>query len=106
MPVRSGKARAKTLDFRAGVFEHSSRRRIGNPKIRAKPEGRALHHGNALRFEKRGDKILVIADHFAVRSFLTDRASAGWIDIERAFRRGTVQIFSLVEHRDDKIPPR
>jgi hypothetical protein len=38
---------AKPLDFRAGVFEHISRRRIGNPKIWTKPEGRALHHRHA-----------------------------------------------------------
>src|SRR5438105_7469759 len=31
-PVCSCEARAKTLDFGAGVFERSSRRRIGNPK--------------------------------------------------------------------------
>src|SRR3984893_7157086 len=105
-PVRSGKARAKTLDFRAGVFEHRSRRRIGNPEIRTKPEGRALHHGNAFGFEERGDEILVIADRFAIRSLLADRASAGWIDIKRAFRRGTVQIFGLVEHGDDEVAPR
>jgi hypothetical protein len=43
----SRERRAKPLDFRAGVFEHGGRR-PGNSKIRAKSEGRALHHRHAL----------------------------------------------------------
>src|SRR5882724_272737 len=96
---------AKALDAFAGVFEIGGLGGVGDPERWAKPERRALHHGDALRLQKLGDEILVVADHLAGRRSLADSAGAGRIDVEGAFRPRAIDALGLIEHRDHEVAP-
>src|SRR6202011_2753763 len=94
---------AKALDAFAGVFEIGGLGGVGDPERRAKPERRALHHGDALRLQELGDEILVVADHLAGRRSLADGTGAGRIDVEGALRPRAIDALGLIEHRDHEI---
>ena len=63
-------------------------------------------YGDAFRLQQRRNEIFVRLDFFAFRRLAADRLGERRIDIEGAFRRGTLQIFRLAEHRDDEIAAR
>src|SRR5262245_44084092 len=100
---RLAKIAAKALDALAGVFEVRGLGRIGDAEGRSQAKRRTLHDGDALGFQKLGDKVLVIAEHLAGRRLLADGAGAGRIDIERAFRTRTVDAVGLVQHGHHEV---
>ena len=102
---RSPQLGGELLDLLARLFELLERRRVGDAEVRALAEGGSVHDGDALRIQKLGDEILVVLDHLARRRFPADRARAGRIDIERAFRLRALQMLRLAEHRHDEIAP-
>src|SRR5690606_1693817 len=59
---RSAQAGAEALDAAAGVFQHLGGGGVGDAKIGLEPEGRALHHRDALLVEQRGAEIGVAGD--------------------------------------------
>src|SRR5262245_54495673 len=80
------------LDAPAGILENLGRRRIGQPEIRPKPEGGAVHHRDALGFEQLGNEVLVRLDRVAGWGLAADRLGARRIDVERSFRHGALQV--------------
>ena len=60
---------AEFLNARAGVDQAGVIRRIGNTEIRRQAERFALHHGDALIFQKSSDEIAIGLDDFTAFGF-------------------------------------
>src|SRR3954471_6396489 len=110
-PLPSGRGdglsqfRAEALDALASVLQERVRGRVGDAQVRAEAEGRALHGRDALRLQEFGDEIRIALDPLARGCRAPDRLGAGWIDVERAFRRRAADVAGLIEHRDYEVAP-
>src|SRR5438874_9370464 len=79
--------------------------RIGDAERGTKAEWGALNNRDTLRLEELADKILIVRQLGAGRCGTPERASAGRVYVERAFRLRALDTARLVEHRNAEIPP-
>src|SRR6185437_955154 len=101
--MSSVQACAESLDARAGLAQRFLVGRVADAEVAGVAERGAMHGGDTLLLQQRGDERLVVVDLGAALAGLADATVHARIDVERAFRLVAVDAGRGVQHLDHHV---